>query len=427
MVWTPSRDGTSWAVVGIVAQVSDTPEEPEEAEPGPEEGAEGAEGAPEGTDPPLRGWIDPEDRLWRHPSEIAAPGPEAPVLLNAPQGHPYRGAVMVLIGVGAVMAVVAWVVVLLSPASQRPLQGATSDTDAAAPLTTLAGPQNAVPAAAQAAGHSMVELQVATGHGTAALIGVAVAEGGLVATTADLLGGVRRVVMVGPGGKPEPATVVATDPASDIALVDVPEDLPVAPFADDSNLSGGSPDLTLSFVSAGGRTLALHCTSGSVTAAGSAIASGPAGGMPSITSSPSAPMVAAGDPLLNAAGDVVGILYDPTPGTSPFGTFLPSQLVVGVADDLRSKDRVVHGWLGVSGTNTPDDRGARVEQVQPNGPAAGRLQQGQVIVAVNTLPVRTMAELRARLYVLPPGAGIAVSVQQGTGTKVVDITLGSSS
>ena len=76
-----------------------------------------------------------------------------------------------------------------------------SDTDAAAPLTTLAGPQNAVPAAAQAAGHSMVELQVATGHGTAALIGVAVAEGGLVATTADLLGGVRRIVMVGPGGK----------------------------------------------------------------------------------------------------------------------------------------------------------------------------------------------------------------------------------
>ena len=68
-----------------------------------------------------------------------------------------------------------------------------------------------------------------------------------------------------------------------------------------------------------------------------------------------------------------------------------------------------------------------MEQVQPNGPAAGRLQQGQVIVAVNALPVRTMAELRARLYVLPPGAAIAVSVQQGTGTKVVDITLGASS
>ena len=377
--------------------------------------------------PRCAGWIDPDDRLWRHPSEIAAPGSEAPALLNAPQSHPYRGAVMVLVGVGAVMAVVAWVVVLLSPASQRPLQGATTDTDAAAPLTTLAGPQNAVPAVAQAAAHSMVELQLTTGHGTVALIGIAVAEGGVVATTADLLGGARRIVMVGPGGKLEPATVVATDPASDIALVDVPEDLPVAPFADDSSLTGGSPDLTLSFVPAGGTALALHCTPGSVTDAGSAIASGPAGGMPTITSSPSAPAVAAGEPLLDATGAVVGMLYDPSTATSSPGTFLPSQLVVGVADDLRSKDRVVHGWLGVSGTDTPNDTGAKVVQVQSNGPAAGRLQQGQVIVAVDALPVRTMAELRARLYILPPGVAIAVSIQQGTGTKVVDVTLSASS
>ena len=349
------------------------------------------------------------------------------MFLNPPQSHPYRGAVMVLVGVGAVMAVVAWVVVLLSPASQHPLRGATTDTAAAAPLTTLAGAQNAVPGVAQAAGHSMVELQLTTGQGTVALIGVAVAEGGVVATTADLLGGVRRLVMVGPEGKLEPARVVATDPASDVALVDVPEDLPVAPFADDSSLSGGSPDLTLSFVPAGGTAVALHCTPGSVTDAGSAVASGPAGGMPTITSSPSAPAVAAGDPLLNATGGVVGLLYDPSPGTSSPGTFLPSQLVVGVADDLRSKDKVVHGWLGVSGTDTPDDAGAKVVQVQSDGPAAGRLQQGQVIVAVDALPVRTMAELRARLYVLPPGAAIAVSVQQGTGTKVVDVTLAASS
>ena len=102
-----------------------------------------------------RGWIDPEDRLWRHPSEVTGHGPgEVPVLLNAPPRHPYRGAVMVLVGVVAVMAVVAWVVVLLSPASTRPLS-TTRDTLAAAP-TTLAGPDNAVPAAAQAAGRSMV-------------------------------------------------------------------------------------------------------------------------------------------------------------------------------------------------------------------------------------------------------------------------------
>jgi S1-C subfamily serine protease len=415
----PSGDGISRADLGNVAQVSDTPEEPREDEPGPEEGAE------TGSDASLRGWIDPDDRLWRHPSEIAH-GAEAPLFLNAPPPHPYRGAVMVLVGVGAVMAAVAWVVVLVSPASQGPLRGATTDIVAVAP-TTLAGAQNAVPAAAQAAGRSMVKLEATTGQGTVALIGVAVAEGGLVATTADLLVGARNLVMVGPGGKLEPAMVVATDKASDIALVTVPVDLPVAPFADGTTVSGGSPDLALSFVPAGGTSIALHCTPGAVSGAGAPIANGPAGGMPSISSAPSVPEPTTGDPLLNDSGAVVGILYESAPGTATPATFIPSQLVVGVANDLRSKNRVVQGWLGVSGADAPGGAGATVQQVASNGPAAGRLQQGQVIVAVNTLPVRTMAELRARVYVLPPGTAVAVSVQGGSGNKVVGITLGASS
>ncbi len=393
--------------------------------PGP---GEGAGSGPDEADSPQRGWIDPDDRLWRHPSEMSTSGPAAdvPFLLNAPQRHHYRSAVMVLIGVGAVMAAVAWVIVLLSPASEHPLDSAGQDTAATGPLTTLAGPQNAVPAVAEAAGHSLVELQASTSHGTVSMVGVAVAEGGLVVTTADFLSGARRITMVGPGGKPEPASVVATDATSDIALVAVPEDLPVAPFADDTNLDSGTPDLTLSFVPDGGTAVALHCTSGAVTGVGTAIASGPAATMPSITSSPAAPSVIAGEPLLNAAGAVVGILYDPDPGSAPV-TFLPSELVVGVADDLRSQDRVVHGWLGVQGTDAPDGTGARVEQVQSGGPAAGHLQVGQLIVAVDATPVRTMAELRARLYVLAPGVTITVSVQQPGGTKVVDVTLGRSS
>lgn len=412
--------------------MSDTPEQPDEGEPGPEEGGGGGPDEPES---PLRGWIDPDDRLWRHPSEVAASGAgtgpgtgaDSPVLLNAPPRHAYRSAVMVLVGVAAVVAAVAWVIVLLSPASQKPLSGATGDTVAGATLTTLAGPQNAVPAAAQAAGRSMVELRATTAHGTVALIGVAVAEGGMVVTTADLLGAVRRIVMVGPGGKLEPASIVARDTTSDVALVNVPENVPVAPFADDSGLNGGSPDLTLSFVPAGGASLALHGTPGTVTGVGTAIAGGPADGMPAITSFPATVPGIAGDPLLNSGGGVVGILYDPDPGTSSPVAFLPSDLVVGVADDLRSSTRVVHGWLGVSGTDAPNASGAKVESVEADGPAAGRLEAGQVIVAVNALPVRTMAELRARLYVLAPGASIALSVQQASGTRVVDVTLSASS
>jgi S1-C subfamily serine protease len=418
-----SADGISRPVLGIVAQVEDLPEEPEDGDPGAVEGGSG----PEEPDAPLRGWIHPDDRLWRHPSELSDPSGTPAVV--PPPHHPYRGAVMVLVGVVAIMAVTAFVVVLLSPSSQRPPPDKTSAEDGlgGASLTTLAGTQNTVPTAAQAAGRSMIELVATTPRGNVALVGVAVAEGGVVATMADALVGVQRIEAIGPDGKFEQASVMAIDKASDVALVNVPEDLPVAPFADDTTLDGGSPDLTLSFLPTGGTSVALHCTPGMVTGVGTAIAAGPAGGMPSITSSTAPAAVSAGEPLLDAAGSIVGILYSPSASATTPPTFLPSGIVVGVADDLRSESKVVHGWLGITGGDAPNDGGAKVAEVQSGSPAAGRIGVGQVIVGVNGKPVRSMAELIGRLYVLPPGAPVALTVQQADGTNVVDVTLSASS
>ena len=429
MVWPgPRCDGTSFFRLGSLAQVSDLPDEPESGEPGPDDGGAG----PDDPDAPLRGWIDPDDRIWRHPSEVAPTTGEVPVRLPAPPRHRYRGVIMGLIGAAAVVAVAAFLVVLLSPASQNPQNAqttATTDT-AGAPLSTLPGPQNAVPTVAQPAGHSMVQLQAETPHGTVKLIGVAVAEGGLVVTTASVLNGVQRIDVIDPAGKLEQASVVGIDGPSDVALVNVPEDVPVAPFSDDAGVNNGSPDTLLSFVPAGGSAVALHSTTGAVTSVGAGINGGPASGMALIESAPAPASVRAGEPLLNANGDVLGILCDPDPsGAGPI-TFLPTQLVVGVADDLRSGNKVVHGWLGVEGTDQPGG-GAKVVQVQAGSPAAhGGLQAGQVIVGVNSMPVRTMAELRSRLYVLAPGTSISLSLQGSAGTsgaRVVNLTLGGSS
>jgi S1-C subfamily serine protease len=402
--------------------VSDLPEEPGSGEPGPDEGGAG----PDEPDAPQRGWIDPDDRIWRHPSEVTQEDGEVPVRLHAPPPHHYRGAIMMLVGAAAVAAVVAWVVILLSPASKSPPTTATT-SGAGTPLSTLSGTQNTLPPAAEQAGHSMVQLQAETPQGTVNLIGVAVAEGGMVVTAADLLSGVRQIDLVGPAGKLEPATVVGMDGPSDVALVNVPEDVPVAPFADDASVNKGSADMLLSYVAAGGSTVALHATAGTVASVGTAVNEDQASGMALITSSPGVASAAAGGPLLDPSGDVLGILCSPgTPSAAP-SVFLPTQLVVGVADDLRSGNTVVHGWLGVDGSDQPGG-GAKVVQVQANSPAAhGGLQAGQVIVAVNAMPVRTMAELRSRLYVLAPGASVALAVQGASGTKVVNLALARSS
>jgi putative serine protease PepD len=411
--------------------VSGPPEEPENGDPGRDEG--GAD--PDEPESPLRGWIDPDDRLWRHPSEqvpaVPAAGTGAGPVLSPPAKRSYRGALMVSIGAVAVIAVGAFVYVLLSPASQPPLQSSGRGADSAATLTTDTGPSGDVPPAAQTAAKSVVELQADTAHGTVRLLGVAVAEGGMVVTTAGLLTDVRSIAMVGAGGKLEQASVVGTDATSDVALVEVPADLPVAPFADDGSLAGGAPDMVLGLAAASGGSggVALRETPGSVTAVATDIASGPAGGMAAIVSSPALTTGATGDPLLDASGSVVGLLCDPQ-ASGAAATFLPTQLVVGVADDLRSGNRVVPGWLGVKGSDAAGGAGAKVDGTYANSPAATHLQAGEVIVAINAQPVRTFAELRSRLYVEPPGSSVDLSVQGVPGvpgTKAVVVTLTSDS
>jgi len=54
---------------------------------------------------PLRGWIDPDDRLWRHPSEVAGSRPVSGQISTI---HRYRVPFMVVVGAAAVMAAAAW-------------------------------------------------------------------------------------------------------------------------------------------------------------------------------------------------------------------------------------------------------------------------------------------------------------------------------
>ena len=392
-----------------------TPEEP--LEEGPDRDNSGH--FPSDADAALRGWIDPDDRLWRHPSELAARATKAagtrPILTRHPRAT-------LLIGAAATLAAVAWAIVLLSPPSNHTGFTPASDSASEVPVTTLALQGETVPTLAQAASQSMVQLRAVTAHGVVSLVGVAVAEGGLVATTASGLSGLRSISMIDGEGRHFRAAVVGVDDASDIALVSVPVDVPVAPFADDASLSAGSVDMSLSVAPPAAETITLNCEDGTVTAIDTEIASGWAKGMPVITSSATAVNQQPGDPLLNQEGAVIGILY--SSGSS--ASYLPTQLVLGVTDDLRSTGRVIHGWLGVEGATASGSSGARVAALMAGSPANGLLHPGDVVVALGSVPIRSMADLRARLYVMAPKTTVGLSIVAGTSTHVVDVTLGAS-
>jgi S1-C subfamily serine protease len=171
-------------------------------------------------------------------------------------------------------------------------------------------------------------------------------------------------------------------------------------------------------------------STGTVDAVPTAVPSGGAKGKAGIAVTASTADRTPGAPLLDPGGAVLGILDGAIGGTSGTHVFLPEQLVLGVADQLVATGTVRHGWLDVSGRSAATTvashhvvAGAVVGAVDPQGAAAGVLRSGDVIVGVSGAPVRNMAELRTRLYVLPPGASVTLDVWRGTELLTVPVEL----
>ena len=232
--------------------------------------------------------------------------------------------------------------------------------------------------------------------------------------------------------------MVATDRGSDVALLRVAGDPPVAQFADDTGVGHHAMVLAMASRSRAGGSITTMWSDGTVRSVGAAVTRGDAAGMAGIVAAaPSMPMLA-GEILLQPDGRVLGILdTSGTPdGERATKVFLPAQLVVGVADDLAASGGIRHGWLDIEGenaarwsssttvTSTVNDAttwpattaagwisgGALVLKVDPAGASTSVLRPGDVILSVDDRPVRSMAELRSRLYPMAPGTRVELGI-----------------
>ena len=200
-----------------------------------------------------------------------------------------------------------------------------------------------------------------------------------------------------------PATVVGTDPKTDIALLKVDAtDLPFVEFGDSNGegarvgdwvMAMGNPlgqgfSVSAGIISARGRKLAGRYDDYIQTDA--AINRGNSGG-----------------PLFNMEGEVIGVntaILSPTGGSIGIGFAMSSDVVEKVVDQLREFGETRRGWLGVrlqpvtpdmvgaiAGLESPE--GALVTDV-PEGPAldAG-VQIGDVILSFDGNPVPDRSEL----------------------------------
>ena len=312
----------------------------------------------------LRGWIPPDDRLWRHPSESASSGPAPSPRAPAPERAESRdrsapwlvgGAtacvIVVLVAAGLVVATTN------RPGSHNggttPKMASLTDVPTTEPGVGLMPPEATIEAMVAAVGPSIVALVVTGPTGDRSGTAVVAESGGIVVTATALVAGARSVTAVEANGVRMAATPVGSDPTTGLTVLRIADDLPAALF--DFNAPVGGSVAVAMALEPNGRAGAAP---GVALYAGSVVASGVALNLDRITSDFATTAVAAplssgdiGCPLLDDHGHVSGLL-ERTGGTgmASASVFLPADLVWSVADQLVSSgsgrpgvDRRDHG------------------------------------------------------------------------------------
>jgi serine protease Do len=210
-----------------------------------------------------------------------------------------------------------------------------------------------------------------------------------------------------------PAKLIGRDEKTDIAVLKVETDKPLAflPLGDSEKLRVGD------WVVAIGNPFGLGgtVTAGIVSAQKRDIRSGPYDDF--IQTDAAINKGNSGGPLVDVDGAVIGIntaIYSPSGGSVGIGFSVPIALAKPVIEQLRKFGETRRGWLGVHIQNVSEEiadslslkevHGALVANVTENGPAqAAGIQAGDVILSFNGQTIDRMRSLPRIVAETPVG------------------------
>jgi S1-C subfamily serine protease len=351
---------------------------------------------------PFFAWLPPDDRLWRHPSETLGDqpgqagdaggsgsgrgGPASGFLSTFSHGPLTRiWTVAVLAGIigaaaasglGMVSGVFAARTTVVDPVvPTAPVETVASATVSSVDWTDV---DDTIAA-------SIVDIDVTSVSGSASGSGVLFEPGDgvtYVFTDSSLVTGAYKISTTFASGEQYPARVVGNDPISGLALIAVPtagRDFPQLGSVADLQLA--SPVLAVGARMSGGGSVFTGAVSAEdlqVNATGGSVIQN----LIAVSGPPAMPSTAAGGPLLDEQGHVVGITVslDPTDATDA-GLVLavPVDVAEHVAQQWLAHKALTHPWLGVTGVvdTSPSvaqqfglSGGASVGQVWPGSPAS---------------------------------------------------------
>jgi putative serine protease PepD len=272
-----------------------------------------------------------------------------------------------------------------------------------------------------------------TSTGEATGSGFVVGADGYVVTNAHVVENATAVQVKVGDGPAKPARIVGRDTSSDLALLKIdPADQALVPLrlGDSSKVAVGDPTYAIGNPFGLSRTL----TTGVISALQRQISAPDGYSIDDVLQTDAALNPGnSGGPLLNAAGEVIGVnsQIESTSsgadggqaGNVGIGFAIPSNTVRSVVSQLRAGGHVQHAYLGVR-TGDAANGGAQVGAVTAGGPAAkAGLRTRDVITRFGGKLVTDAATLSTLVDDRKPGDRVAVEVRRGGGTQTLQVTL----
>ena len=403
--------------------------------PEPPEAAEGALTTPDAEPPVL-----PAPPAWSQPDDELAPAGPAEPSPRRPFSAAKAAVVGALVG-GLVASVVAFGLATLVINNDS---GASPTGPPATPIVSASGSLD-IQAILAKVQPSVVTIETSrtTSQGVfdGAGSGVILSPTGLVLTNAHVIGGLSEITVVLPDGTSHKASLVGASPSDDLALVQVEgvDGLVAAELGSSDDLRvgdeviaignalnlGGDPTVTRGIVSAKDRDLTAQGEQLSqLIQTDAAINPGNSGG-----------------PLVNAAGQVVGINTAIVADAQNLGFSIAIDHARPVIENLKAGKGSVNpdqAFLGVSSIELADvsadvrktfavtaKKGAFVSEVVPGSAAddAG-LAVGDVIVAVGGRDINEAAQVRDEILDRQPGDRVQIRVIRKGKEQTLKVTLG---
>ncbi len=386
------------------------------------------------------------------PQYLPSPEPSVPPAPESPPPAPRRrrGIVLAAVVISALVGAIAGsgATILTAQNLSHPTAPGSRPPAPLAPITNRLTEESAVIDVASKAGAAVVEIKTRSvspenffqqeqrGIGS----GFIVRPDGYLVTNKHVVANARQLqVILRDQAKPYDARVIGTSPEDDIAVLKIDaQNLPTLRFADTNDLKVGQ--LAIAIGSPLGQQNSV--TKGVISALHRSLkvpdSTNPGETqtiLNAIQTDASINPGNSGGPLLNSAGDVVGVNFAIEQGQAGpgLGFALDGNAARDVADQLIQTGRINRPFLGVSYQQVDETAattfglkvGAVVQQVQAGSPAdkAG-IRARDVITQIEGKAIDDNHPLKDLLRQYRPGDTVTLTVSRGGQTLKVQVTLG---